>query len=351
MNNSQTDFNKHMFRLARNYRGITQSELAGRSKISQGVLSKIDHGLIIPNDQQLKEIASALDFPIEFFTQNAHDLPSGLVFHRKRVALKEKERARIESEVKLRLNCLKKLASQLDIDSNIETVDLNNYDNDPKKVATALRFRWKIPHGPINNVVNLLENNGIVIIRFDFGNELLDGFFILDDRPCIALNSRFPMERQRFTLCHELGHIVMHRMPDENMESEADAFASEFLMPSSEIREYFAHNKLNLQYLFSLKAYWRVSVAALIIKARDLGFITPSNVRRLYMQMNALQIRKKEPYPVPMENPCLVGEIINAYTEGLHYSVAEIQKLLFLNVNDYLRFFNPFQYNQAVQTT
>ena len=339
-----------MFRLARNYRGITQSELAEKSKISQGVLSKIDHGLNVPNNQQLKNIAAALDFPVDFFTQSARDLPSGLVFHRKRVALREKERARIESEVKLRLNCLKILASQLDIDSNIETVDLNDYGNDPRKVANALRFRWNIPHGPISNVVNLLENNGIIIIRFDFGNELLDGFFILDDRPCIALNSRFPMERQRFTLCHELGHIVMHRMPDENMESESDAFASEFLMPSNDILEHFAHHKINLQYLFSLKSYWKVSVAALIIKARDMGFITPSNVRRLYMQMNALQIRKKEPYPVQDERPSLASEIINAYTNELHYSQPEIQKLLFLNFNDFIRFFNPFQLNQATST-
>ena len=336
------NFNPDMFRLARNYRGLTQSDLSAQTEISQSLLSKFDHGVKTPTREQLDRISVALEFPVPFFIQTGDDLPSGLIFHRKRVSLKEKERSRIESEVKLRLKCLKTLLLQLDIDSNIPYMDLNEHSNDPREVARALRYYWKIADGPIKNVIALLENNGIIVLRFDFGNDTLDGFFIFDERPCIAINSRFPMDRQRFTLCHELGHIIMHKIPDDNIEKEADTFASEFLMPERDINKDFIHRRIDLKLLISLKPIWKVSIAALIKRAQTLDHITPSNVRRLYSQMSALQIRKTEPVTLPLEVPSLIGEIIETYYKELNYSREEIQEILCISSKDFLRFFPPF---------
>ncbi|MHC5879723.1 ImmA/IrrE family metallo-endopeptidase, partial [Streptococcus pyogenes] len=59
----------------------------------------------------------------------------------------------------------------------------------------------------------------------------------VDDYPVMLINANAAPDRKRLTLAHELGHLVLHSTnPTENMETEATAFAAEFLMPESEIR-------------------------------------------------------------------------------------------------------------------
>lgn len=52
------------------------------------------------------------------------------------------------------------------------------------------------------------------------------------DHAIILVNSRIPTDRRRLTLSHEFGHLVMHSQhQDEDVETQASAFATEFLMP------------------------------------------------------------------------------------------------------------------------
>ena len=87
------------------------------------------------------------------------------------------------------------------------------------------------------------------------------------------MNRNQPADRQRFSLGHELGHIVMHRVPSPTMEDEANAFASALLMPTQEVRPYLS-GRLTIQKLASLKPVWRVSMQALLYRARAIGTIT-----------------------------------------------------------------------------
>lgn len=48
----------------------------------------------------------------------------------------------------------------------------------------------------------------------------------------VLLNADLTNDRKRWTLAHELGHLVLHsNYIDPELESQADAFAAEFLMP------------------------------------------------------------------------------------------------------------------------
>lgn len=334
------DFNPEMLRLAREVRGKTQSDLVDKTDIPQGNISKYEHGLRIPEDTDIQTLSKELDFPYSFFFQKEHDLPSGMIFHRKRSRLKKGDRLMIEAESKLRIKGLKKLMENLDIDSDIPKFDLNDFHNDPAEIATVLRNYWKVSRGPIKNLVNLLENKGIIIIKFDFGNNLLDGFFLVDDLTCIILNSRFSADRQRFTLAHELGHIIMHSVPNVEAEDEANEFASEFLMPAEDIDDCFRIGKIDLKKLASLKPIWRVSMGALLTRAHRLKYITSSNARRMWTLMNKYGYRKREPISIDEEQPTLLKEIISEYKNTMGYSDEELMKLLHLNNSDYHNFFN-----------
>ena len=109
-------------------------------------------------------------------------------------------------------------------------------------MAQSIRQLWLLPRGPVDDVTSLLETAGVIVIGFDFGTDLCDGFSQHGSDnlpPIIFTNTRQPKDRLRFSLVHELGHIVMHRLPNPNMEAEANRFAAEFLMPTSDITKDF----------------------------------------------------------------------------------------------------------------
>jgi Zn-dependent peptidase ImmA (M78 family) len=105
------------------------------------------------------------------------------------------------------------------------------------------------------------------------------------------------------SLAHELGHLVMHTNPNENVEEEAWDFAQEFLMPAVEIGKQFA--RLNLDKLGELKKEWGVSMQAILYRAKKLGKIGESYNRFLWMQIGKCGYRVNEPFEdvIPDEKP------------------------------------------------
>lgn len=115
-------------------------------------------------------------------------------------------------------------------------------------------------------MVRLLERAGIIItIRFGVPEVDAIAQVVPELPPMIFVNQDAPMDRLRFTLAHELGHLVMHAFPHPELEEEANRFAAEFLMPVANIRTQFA--QVSLPVLAMLKKVWRVSMAALLQNA------------------------------------------------------------------------------------
>lgn len=93
---------------------------------------------------------------------------------------------------------------------------------------------------------------------------------------------------QRFSLAHEIGHLVMHTgVATAEMEAEANQFAAELLMPAETIRKQL--RLVQLRDLGQLKAIWHVSLAALIYRAREIGEITDRHARTLFMGLFAVE--------------------------------------------------------------
>ena len=140
-----------------------------------------------------------------------------------------------------------------------------------------------------------------------------------------------PADRVRFTLAHELGHLVMHKFPSSNMEDEANIFASSFLMPAADIRHSFiGRNKIDLALLGALKQEWRVSMQSLLMRAKSLGFIDDSRSSYLWRQMSARGLRLREPaqFDFVREEPTILNRLIAAHTGALGYSVDDMALLL-----------------------
>ncbi|WP_282010677.1 XRE family transcriptional regulator [Nitrospina watsonii] len=326
----ETPINTDMIVLARECRGFTQGELAKKLNTSQGKLSRIEHGLGHVSEEILNKLEDVLGFPRRFFFENSEVYWPLHVCNRKKSKLPQKTYLNLVAKANVRQIHIQKLLRSVEIPNRIPDWDFDEFDRDPLKVAQALRHFWNIPRGPIKNVTKILEDAGIFVIHSDFYSSSIDGFtmFFKGISPIVFINSRLPGDRLRFSLAHELGHIVMHKIPNNFMENEADEFASEFLMPSMEIKS--SLSKLTFEKLASLKLYWMVSMAALLMKAGQLGKISSRTQRYWFMQLSkrGWRLREPEELAIDQEKPSLLKEVLGIHLQSLKFSVSELCELL-----------------------
>ncbi len=337
------DFNREMLILARESRGLTQTELAEQGLFSQAEISKFETGVKIPTDEQVRGLASHLHYPQEFFYANetVRDFGSGCVYHRRRKTSPEAKLKQLLMLVNLRRIHVKRLLTSVNTTSEFtfEELAIDEFDGNAVCVAQALRAIWKIPPGPVQNVVNIIESAGGIIVSCDFGTDKIDALsqWLPGLPPVFLVNSRIPTDRLRWTLVHEIGHIVMHRFPTDQMEKEADQFTAEFLLPEEEVKKHLYD--LSLPKLAQLKPYWRVSMNALLRRAGDLQTIAPRTKSYLWMQMGQRGYRTHEPVDIPPETPSLLKDLLAVHREKLGYGTKELAQMLLLKESEVLTYY------------
>ena len=336
--------NPDMITLAREIRRLTQTQLAKASGINQGNISRYEAGIKPVSTDDLSCIAVALDFPDEFFFQAGMRLgaePSE-IFHRKRRSLPVKDRKCIDGLLNLhRIGATRLLnAFEQKTTYSVPTLSIDDFDNIDEIAETV---RWNMPHGPVNDLVGWLEQASCVIFSHDFQTDLIDEAvqWIAPSPPIILLNSAAPADRVRFSLAHALGHLVMHHnvLPYEAMEKEADQFAAAFLMPKQDILGELI--PVTVQHMLELKQSWKVSMQALMYRARDLEVIYERQFRWLFQQINILGYRKREPLPIPHEKPLSIKTLLDCYKNQQYYSDEELAKLLRIRLEDYYKWYYP----------
>jgi Zn-dependent peptidase ImmA (M78 family)/transcriptional regulator with XRE-family HTH domain len=339
-----------MLVLAREARGLTQAELSAASSIAQGTLSKYETGLLEIPDIAVWQLSRVLGFPPSFFEQNERPYGFPPYHYRKRKKLSAKTLGRIVAEMNIRRMHIKALGLSFAYRSNgfIPEIDRDEYHGrgdkrlDIEDVARSLREQWMLPPGPIPNIVELLEENGAILIPCDFGTDLLDAMSQrIDGLPVlIFINVSAPADRLRLTLAHELGHMVLHTTTlhdDDTMEEEADEFAGAFLLPADEIRPQL--RRFDLRQLANMKMYWRVSMAAIAVRADRLNLITPYQKKVFWMEMGRLGYRKREPNEPPREHPKLLKQMVAFHRNKLGYSAQEMAKLLHLTEAEFQKMY------------
>lgn len=335
-------FNSDLMRVARQARCLSQAQLSTQSGLSQGNISKIENGISEPPQEVVEKIAKALGFPVSFFFQAYQPFGLPVSVHpmfRKKASVGVKALEQLEAELNIRLFHYQKLlrAAEIEADLPLPRLDIDDYDGDVQKIAELVRRTWGIPHGPIKNLVDYIERAGCVVIHCDFEGIGVDGVTITmrGMPPFIFLNRANPADRQRFTLAHELGHIVMHRLPVPDMEEQANLFASTLLMPPDQIRPYLS-GRLTVQKLASLKPIWRVSMASLLVTAHKTGYISDNQSQWLWRQFSSMGYRKVEPPELdfPVEKPTVMEEVFQIHADEYGYSAEEIAAVLHVGLED-----------------
>lgn len=335
-------FNHHMLTLAREARALTQSELATLLSIGQGTLSKYETGFLQPSESYIPELARALGYPTSFFYDSEQPYGFPPFHYRRRKKLSAKALGRINAEMNIRRMHIKRLALSFELPANksIPEIDLDEYQGmakskpDIEDIARVVREGWMLPRGPIVSMIGLIEDHGGVIVPCDFQTDLIDAISQrIDGMPVLFfVNVSAPADRVRYTLAHELGHMVLHTTTfknDDEMEDEADHFAGAFLLPEDEIRPQL--RRFDLRHLANMKGYWRVSMQAIAYRAARLRLITPYQSKMFWIEMGKLGYRKREPNEPPKEIPKLLRQMVEFHRQKLGYSPADLAELLRLS--------------------
>ena len=214
----QGNFNPEMLTIARKSRRMTQGRLAKEAGITQAAVSKLEAGLQQIDEQLVPRIANALDYPRRFFSQ-AMDIKGPGVseyFHRKRARMSVSVLNQVYALAEIRRLEIAKLLSSWDADCPpVPFFPIEEYEDDPPKIARTVRAVWQVPLGPIFNLTRTLEQNGCIIVAHDFGSRAIDGFSYRSTEmpPIFHLNTALPPDRWRWTLAHGIGPCSYAQWP------------------------------------------------------------------------------------------------------------------------------------------
>lgn len=329
---------------AREARGLTQTALAQHIGKSGPTISRWEAGAQQPEPAALEEVGRVLGLPLSYFTRQPIEHGNAPLFFRSMVATTEaaRQKARVRlrwaQEISLILqDCVDLPVSRLPNlvgDRDFRTFD----DSEIEDIATQCRRYWGLGDGPISNLHLLLENQGIVVVHDEVGSAKMDGLSSwseADGRGYIYVAIDKPSAvRGRFNLAHELGHLILHRhvVHEEisnqedfkEIERQAHRFAGAFLLPARTFTPELSTVSLNS--LLSMKDRWKVSIAAMIVRCKNLGIIDDYYSLRLWKHYSSRGWRTGEPLDdrISVEQPCLLGRSIRLLTENGGWSILDL---------------------------
>lgn len=281
-------------RLARLFHGLTMEDVALRVDRTRQYIHKIETEQIVPPDTLLEAIAELTQVqPVFFFRPSPGSITEEQCHFRKHFTA----RAAVKHIALAKGEMFRRLVAGIEAQIELPEPRFPQYEVrsliDIEQAAEACRRQWGLGLGPIQHTVRLAENLGVVVTSFKGVSREVDAYSISAARPIIVLNPEEASAcRLRFDVAHELGHLVMHvgeLTGDRKTESEANRFAGAFLLPRASFVKEFPRlrgSHLNWHGLSEMKLRWRVSKAALLYRARQLGLITDNQYRTGVIRLN-----------------------------------------------------------------
>lgn len=334
-------FRPEMVGLRRRMLGLSQGDLVSTTGLSQGLISKIEQGVKIPSEEQIEKLACAMHCRRSFFYQAEREYGPPMSAHpmyRKKASVGQKVLDKVIAELSVRLGHARVLLNAVEFapELPLPQYDADEYAGQIEDVATMVRRAWYVPRGPIRSLMEFVERAGILVVHSDMEAAQIDGasYQVAGMPPVIFLNRSLPADRRRFSLAHELGHIVLHRFPTPEMEQQANEFAAALLMPREDIAPEL--KGLTLAKAAQLKPYWKVSMGALIVRAKTLGKIDDGSYSYLWRQMAMQGYRTREPSTLdfPAEEPSLAPALLENLTENMGYNHDDLERALHLSFDE-----------------
>lgn len=330
--------NPSRIEFARMRRRWTKTRLATELGVQSRAIQAYEAGEYEPEPERLVRLAALLQFPVSFFSGG--DLPK-ISEHTASFRSMSKMSAALRDSA-LNAGSLAFLLNHW-VESRfiLPSADLPDLsDLSPEDAAATLRRMWGLGQAPISNMIHLLESKGIRVYSLAIEAREVDAFSVWHEgTPFVFLNTFKSAEHSRFDASHELGHLVRDRHSmlhgkahSPEMEREANAFASAFLMPRDDVVAR-RPSLVTIPQLIELKSYWGVSLAALAYRMNSLELVTEWTYRTLCIEIAKKGYRTKEPKPMRPETSQMLAKVFDVLrSEGV--KKAEIAAELCLTLDE-----------------
>lgn len=298
-------FDPTRLRIARQALMLRKKDLAERVGVSAGAISQYENGASSPSAKVVAALALALGVPSTFFSGDRPlgEAPGTTAHFRSLRSTSKQERDRAFAHALLAWELAKVIERYVRLPSLDLPADLSvRPDDSPSRVEEAarrVRVDLGLGTGPVPNVVRLLESRGVICTRLPAQTRRVFAFSCdFPGRPVVVLSTeRTHRAAGRFDAAHELGHLVLHHDEEPGahaVERHAQAFASEFLAPASEIGDLLP-TRVDWKRLMQLKETWGISMQALLFRARSLKVMPEYTYRRAVTELNGRGWRTQEP--------------------------------------------------------
>lgn len=279
--------------------------------MSATAISKYEKGEIIPDSKKIIEFSNAYNVKSIDILKTYNAPKMKFTSFRKKKRLTGQKLELLKDLITQEVSKYLEVREMNELDSNnikLKQYLVNNF-LEAEQAANDFRNYINISNiQPISDLISILENLGIIIIQIKNPNNQFNDFDglseIVSNIPIIVLlNDIKDGARQRFTIAHELGHLIL-KIDNNEIDEEklCNRFASALLMPKEAIINEFGQSRKNINF-FELKAFkneYKVSYAAINYRLKDLNIISDYLYKSLSILINK-RIGKNDPQPITPE--------------------------------------------------
>jgi Zn-dependent peptidase ImmA (M78 family)/DNA-binding Xre family transcriptional regulator len=261
-------------------RDLTIPKLSTRMGMGTAALSNLLNGKAEPKSSTLIKLAEALHVTFNDLLSDTPQLKS-LRFRTLRIlsGREKAERDQLRHDTAIWLADYRLLEDALNkrVSFKLAKISAGNPETTSMEARKALGI---LAGEPVYDISDLMERAGIKLRVRPFGFKKTFGLSVglEDGGPAIIVNSEIgiTVERQIFTIAHELGHLILHKdsydvgseMEDDKEESDANLFAGVFLVPDESLRRQWDESK-GLHWVdrvLHLKRIYKVSYMTILVR-------------------------------------------------------------------------------------
>lgn len=311
-------FSKNLkyYRLQKN---MTKKELASKVDVTPMAISYYESGERRPNMEIIKRLADVLEVRVtDFINSRNTDLVFAHGEFRKNSSMTKTQQEFIRESVE---EYLSRFYTAVDIlggevipaAPGVHQIKLSG---DSERDARQMRHYLRLAEsGPVGNLIELLENRGILVYVYELENKDFSGMNgLVNERPYIIVNGTMSPERIRSTVVHEMAHFLFKwdsEMDDKEIERVATAISGAFLFPKDDaIRELGIRRSAITKDMALICKEYGISMYLLVKRAALCGIINQSVEKDFYIRANQIGWRTNEPIRITREEPMLFSQLV-----------------------------------------
>ena len=274
---------------------LSTRDLAKIIGVSHTAVNKYEKGILSPNKKMIRKMARIFKVKTQkLVTDSSVEINIKDIKYRDDEKITKKNKDLAEYLTKEKLEKYSKLLEYFP-DERFRYFEIEKFREnvhslgDIEQIASNVRRKLGVGELGIFNLLELLENNGLIILFI----EPMAGFtaqegYILEKYLFITLCTESSGDKERISLSNELARLILDiKDPDLSIDRVISRFTEEFLISRDIIFSDLGkkRKKLSFYELVKLKEKYRLSMATIILRALHLKIITENEKIRLFNSM------------------------------------------------------------------